>query len=185
MALASNPKIQSAIREELEMHHVQQQQHLEGREEGRDGGLDVAEATVAQMESTVRRFFREGVAGGEEKEEEGEGRQGGRGTPGSGGSSSSSLLTGSFELLEAMSTEWAQAQAQEEDDEDGEEGKCEKEDVAENLPSNCFVSVGRNMRRKDSLAGEVSEEVLDELLRGDDDDDVIAQRFFAQTPDEQ
>jgi len=190
MALANNPKIQSAIREELEMHHVhhvQQQEHLEGgREGGREGGLDSAEATVVQMESNVRRIFCQGVAGGEEEEEEEEvGRQEGSGTSGSTGSSSCSPLTGSFELLEAMSTEWAQAQAQQEDNEDGEEGKFEEEHLAENVPSNCFVSVGRNMRRKDSLAGEVSEEVLDELLRGDDDDDVIAQRLFAQTPDEQ
>jgi hypothetical protein len=182
MALASNLKIQSAIREELEMHHVQQQ-HLEGgREEAGEGGLHAAEATVAQMESTVRRLLRRGVAGGEEDEEEEEGREGGRGSPGSERSSSSSFLTGSFELLGAMSAEWAQAQAEEEEEEE-DEGKYD--DVAENLPSNSFVSVGRNMRRKDSLAGEVSEEVLDELLRGDDDDDVITQKLFAETPDEQ
>ena len=186
MALASNPKIQSAIREELKMHHVQQQQQLEGgREGGREEGLEAAEATVAQMESTVRRLLRREVAGGEEEEEEEEeegGRNGGRGSPGS-RSSSSSFLTGSFELLGVMSAEWAQAHAEEEDEEEKEEGKYDG--VAENLPSNSFVSVGRNMRRKDVLTGEVSEEVLDELLRGDDDDDVITQNLFAQTPDEQ
>ena len=53
------------------------------------------------------------------------------------------------------------------------------------LPTNSFISLGRNIRRKDSLAGDVSEEVLDELLRSDDDDDVITQKMFAQTPDEQ
>lgn len=52
------------------------------------------------------------------------------------------------------------------------------------MSSASFISLGRNIRRKDSLSGDVSEEVLDELLRSDDDDDAITQKMFAQTPDE-
>ena len=169
MALAANPEIQTVIREQLlESHHISSSSS--SLEHGDGGSGYRQEPTVADMESTLRRLMGRGQGMEEGEADFMASLSGSIGSNVSGGSSSAGgLLAGSFELLGMLG-----------EDEEGEEG----EDVAENLPSNSFYSLGRNMRRKDSLAGDVSEEVLDELLRSDDDDDVITQKLFAECPDE-
>ncbi|EWM26742.1 e3 ubiquitin-protein ligase rnf8 [Nannochloropsis gaditana] len=186
-ALASNPRIQNAIVEELDMHYPPSRKAFE-REGTGENDEGAAERSLAQMESAVRRLLgrtsaEDRAEAATQEGEEGNEERRGFGSAGGGYSGRSSFLTDSFEVLGAMSAEWSSASSKN----GGAEEKVgnEREDMAENLPSNSFVSVGRYMRRKDSLAGEVSDEVLDELLRSEDDDDVIAQKLFAETPDDQ
>lgn len=188
MALAADPRIQGVIREELELRGGQQwargledgesDEGEEAEEEGGVGGLGM-ESAVRRLCSGLAALEGEGGGGGM-----GEAAAGGRAF---GGSVGSSFLTASYELVGLMGSGR------------GSEGQAGQEPVP--VPGASFLSLGRSMRRRDCVAGlqaggvgagaqaeagagAVSEEVLDELLRSDDEDDAITQKMFASTPDE-
>jgi hypothetical protein len=180
MALAANPRIQSVIREELEMR-------------GQGAGLAVEDGEGGQglgeegMASAVRRLCG-GLAaleggGSEDDDDDGAAVEWGAGAAAGGGGggygSISSFLTASYEMVGLAG---------------GGGGSAEEGSWGPEPPGASFLSLGRSIRRHDAVAGsavagsgdapEVSEEVLDELLRSDDEDDAITQKMFASTPDE-
>lgn len=202
MALAANPRIQSVIREELE-----QRQHAAVEAgggvvvdaEGEYEEYEEEEGGVDGMESAMRRLCG-GLAAleGEEAAEEASwfGAAAAAGGGGGGSGSISSFLTASYEMVGLLGAS-ASASGGGPEEEGGSWA------VGAEPPGASFLSLGRSIRRHDCVLGgsanandgaaqgqaaaagpEVSEEVLDELLRSDDEDDAITQRMFATTPDE-